>query len=392
MFKRFKLPVQGILFLYFTLYTCFLSCSTGPALVSQTSVAYSSPKSEGIEEIDLSLSRLTPVQNEKVFPLPASSFDSLFFSSWGRMDVPILSLPESVFPVPLIEESVEISLPIPRILTSSFPNWALPRVPALSAETDSKKSGERAAAAPLPGGRSGSISPPAELPQTEKRIESAPSVEPLSRITAEVGKTIRIILPGIGWIFLGEKESPGKVRYLGKEVSDDTTSFSFSVSAAGETQLQFQKQDLIAKKISYESVIVSAGVERDPKQAVPTESAPQEKALAQSDEEKSAGVKEAGIKETDLDHIERLLQEGNLEEAVKALDQYLASEPGKQLRNFDAWCFTLANLYETEPKVKDIKKAFYYYNKICENYPLSAYWEEANRRRKYIQQNFFDIR
>ncbi|HOV38131.1 MAG TPA: hypothetical protein PLG79_05365, partial [Spirochaetales bacterium] len=129
-----------------------------------------------------------------------------------------------------------------------------------------------------------------------------------------------------------------------------------------------------------------------PKQVVPTESTPQEKALVQSVEEKGAGVKEIETKETDLDHIERLLQEGNLEEAVEALDQYLASEPGKQLPNFDAWCFTLANLYETEPKVKNVKKALYYYDKICENYPLSAYWEEANRRRKYIQQNFFDIR
>ncbi|HOV37689.1 MAG TPA: hypothetical protein PLG79_03120, partial [Spirochaetales bacterium] len=264
MFKKLKLPVAEILFLYFTLYTCFLSCSTGPAWSSRTPAGYPSPKSERVEEIDLSLSRLTPVQNEKMFPLPAPCFDPLFFSSWGRMDVPILSLPESVFPVPLIEESVEISLPIPRILTSSIPNWVLPRVTALSVETDLKKSGERAAAAPLPGGKSGSISPPAESPQTEKRIESVPSVEPLSRITAEVGKTIRIILPGIGWIFLGEKESPGKVRYLGKEVSDDTTSFNFSVSAAGETQLQFQKQDLIAKKISYESVIVSAGEEGEP--------------------------------------------------------------------------------------------------------------------------------
>ncbi len=87
-----------------------------------------------------------------------------------------------------------------------------------------------------------------------------------------------------------------------------------------------------------------------------------------------------------------MIKAGKKKEAVQRIEEYLQSEEGMESPDRDQWFFTLAQMYEREPEVKDIKKALYYYEKVRDQFPFSSYWEEADYRSRYIRRNFFEIR
>ena len=41
---------------------------------------------------------------------------------------------------------------------------------------------------------------------------------------------------------------------------------------------------------------------------------------------------------------------------------------------------------------KDIKRAYAYYKKVRDEFPESAFWDEAAARAFYIERHYFDIR
>ncbi len=58
----------------------------------------------------------------------------------------------------------------------------------------------------------------------------------------------------------------------------------------------------------------------------------------------------------------------------------------------DFACFKLATLYETVSEVKNIQKAYDYYERILLDYPTSIYWEPAVERMEYLERHFLHIR
>ena len=58
----------------------------------------------------------------------------------------------------------------------------------------------------------------------------------------------------------------------------------------------------------------------------------------------------------------------------------------------DFACFKLATLYETVSDVKNIQKAYGYYERVFLDYPASIYWEPAVERMEYIDRHFLRIR
>lgn len=60
--------------------------------------------------------------------------------------------------------------------------------------------------------------------------------------------------------------------------------------------------------------------------------------------------------------------------------------------NVDEAYFNLARLYESDPKVRDLKKAIQYYQLIRRQYPFSDYWTQAGDRLRYINRNFIYVR
>jgi len=237
------------------------------------------------------------------------------------------------------------------------------------------------------------------FPTDPLSMATDPFPQPRKKVEGEVGKTVRIVLPGVGWIYLGEKDRGGKVKYLGKDTSYDATTFSFSILQEGDTVLQFQQQDLLAKSTTYDSVLVTTSRE-------PTKSG-QEKTAGKEGEAVTTGEKalppgspqtalKEGLKTSPAEpfpqQVDRLVKEGKKLEAVQLIEGYLQSEEGSTFLEKDRWYFTLAQMYERESELKDIKKALYYYEKVRDQFPFSPYWEEADYRSRYIRRNFFEIR
>lgn len=240
---------------------------------------------------------------------------------------------------------------------------------------------------------------PEDTLQEGKVLPKDPFPLPQKKVEGEVGKTVRIVLPGVGWIYLGEKDRTGKVKYLGKDTGDDATTFTFSITQEGDTVLQFQQQDLLAKLTTYDSVLVTAS--REPMEA-PQEKPvgkeggsipPGEKAsLAGSPPPAIKEVLEGSPAEPFHQQVDRLVKEGKKKEAVLLIEEYLQSKESASSLEMDRWYFALAQMYERDGDVKDIKKALYYYEKVRDQFPFSPYWEEADYRSRYIRRNFFEIR
>ena len=47
---------------------------------------------------------------------------------------------------------------------------------------------------------------------------------------------------------------------------------------------------------------------------------------------------------------------------------------------------------ELNGPTKDIKRAYEYYKKLRDEYPESAFWDQADARVSYIERHYFDIR
>lgn len=79
---------------------------------------------------------------------------------------------------------------------------------------------------------------------------------------------------------------------------------------------------------------------------------------------------------------------GKVQEALDALDRLMVLAPGG---TDEALVLYGRSLEKTGPQ-KDIKRAYAYYRKLRDEYPESAFWDEASARASYIERHYFDIR
>jgi len=211
-------------------------------------------------------------------------------------------------------------------------------------------------------------------------------------VSAEIGRIIEISLPGLGWIFLGEEDDTGAVKYQGKKTTEDGTVFSFLAFRPGDYRLRFQQQSLPSNRINHQDVRVAVARDRP----APDEGAGPTAAQSPRDPGEgpsgAAGTVTPGpAVETEEGKLERLLQEGRIREAVAGIEEYLRRETGSD-GNADSWHFRLAELYERNTEVKNMKKALYFYERLQDLYPMSPRFEDAARRARYIRVNFIQIR
>ena len=78
-------------------------------------------------------------------------------------------------------------------------------------------------------------------PQLPRQRES-PS-EGVKRVSAYVGEQISPVYNGLNWLFMASEPDNGGLRYISREVGDETTAFVFLAEEAGEYTLAFQHQD-----------------------------------------------------------------------------------------------------------------------------------------------------
>ncbi len=251
----------------------------------------------------------------------------------------------------------------------------------------------------------------------------------LAELTAEIdeGNRIAVELPGTGWIFLG---APG-VEFIEKVTTPGGESFILLVNEGpGTYRLAFQRQDFSAGTTEEGDVIVDAvpqdetGTElpdgtvpaepiepEEPETPELTEELTEEEPVASPDEPSDPQIESPeppGITETsplallddavsrdDPEEAEaaaaRIIEQGDVADALRFLESYVNSFTGD-----DEWraalLMVLARMYETDPDVRNMRKALGLYNRVIDDFPLSGYREEAGERTRYINRHFIEIR
>ncbi len=376
------------------------ACASAPPPADQGMPAQSAPRFEEASKTETQVQaepprpepavpRVRPEEPERqsrLFPLPEAG-----------------PLPETGVPSASAKkvELVAAGLPLPAPPPEEKPNPA----PEARRERPAADAAKKPAPAP-------ERKPPAQVrnaapEKTEKPPENAksaaaekPSV-PLKEadVSGEVGKAVKVALPGIGWIFLGDQENSGKIRYQGKAVQEGNTVFSFIAYTAGNYTLKFQQQDLTVNSVRQNEVSLKI----DPPKAQSAEKdsrtpdgSPRPGASKTGGDELGAaatGGKAAGFDDlpSDDERMRKLLEQGRTREALDEIERFLV-EKGGTLANIDEWYVRLARLYENDRELRNMKKALWYYEKLRDGFPMSRYWDEADGKSRYIRRNFFDIK
>jgi hypothetical protein len=82
------------------------------------------------------------------------------------------------------------------------------------------------------------------------------------------------------------------------------------------------------------------------------------------------------------------LAAGRPQGAIDALDRLLARYPS----GMDEAFFLYGSALEQSGPLKDIQRAYGYYKKLRDDYPMSPLWDKASERISYIERHYFEIR
>lgn len=226
---------------------------------------------------------------------------------------------------------------------------------------------------------------------------------------------LRVVLPGAGWVYLGEENS-GDLEFLRKDIDQDgSTRFVFRNPQLGDYTLVFQKQDLSSGVLDEQRVTVSPG-DLQPARTVeipapvqsegstPGEQVSTEGYAAdrQSDDSQLPGQSAGEPAET----MTALEVPESIEAAVAAAEQAAAAQRfgaaidlleafvarQEQSRGLDEVYFRLGRLYEAPSDRRDMGRARGYYRHVVDGYPFSMLREDAEARVRYITRHFFQIR
>lgn len=102
------------------------------------------------------------------------------------------------------------------------------------------------------------VAPPDAAEGGSGRSASGDQVVRQEEVSTPVDTRFTVRLPGSGWIYLGSAEGSSNVRFEGRESSAEDTQFQFKVSAPGDYELQFQRQDSVQGDVSRRTVPVHA--------------------------------------------------------------------------------------------------------------------------------------
>ena len=269
--------------------------------------------------------------------------------------------------------------------------------------------------------------------QTENNSQKTPS----RSMTAKNNQYVDIIYPGRGWIYMGEDEGKDQIlRYFGRKLGTENTPFTLRTTKSGETVLHFYKNDVLkgeyiddyleikvleesakpnerAKAPSYEESVPQKTVRLEKKaeaqeEAQKTDEIKNIEEKTSGDEQKLSSQDETNLKQNDVSkEVSKPEQKKNLKidtknlleqakkdfeaksyaQALSEVQQYLDT----QNTRIDEALFLQGQILEADSEVKNIKSAIDSYNSLIKNYPASTFWQEANRRKIYLNRYYVNI-
>lgn len=295
-------------------------------------------------------------------------------------------------------------------------------VPRASAPASSPAAAPSSAAAPAP--KAEVPAAPSGSSPADGGSSSAPRESSARELRIRTGDEATVSLEGAGWIYLGELSGKSGIVFRKRDAGAEKADFSFLAKEPGAYTLGFQRQDLSSGTLFRETVAVTvadtvaaapsapaASAASAPEAAAEsagndtsTERAPSSGARsggpivlapASPDAETQArAADDLGVQETGTTSsgptVEALVASGREAEAVTALERFLAENPGSP--KCEETLFRLAELYEKNTSVRNLKKSVAYYDRLLEQYPFTLYRERAETRRTYLTRHFFEIR
>ena len=276
-----------------------------------------------------------------------------------------------------------------------------------------------------------------EPKENTEQTESNPQKTPSRSMTAKNNQYVDIIYPGRGWIYMGEDEGKDQIlRYFGRKLGTENTTFTLRTTKSGETVLHFYKNDVLkgeyiddyleikvleesakpnerAKAPSYEESVPQKPVRLEKKAETQEETQKTDEIKnieekTSDNEQKLSSQDETNLKKNDVSNevskpeqkkslkidTKKLLEQAKKDfeaksyaQALSEVQQYLDT----QNTRIDEALFLQGQILEADSEVKDIKSAIDSYNSLIKNYPASTFWQEANRRKIYLNRYYVNI-
>lgn len=276
-----------------------------------------------------------------------------------------------------------------------------------------------------------------EPKENTEQTESNPQKTPSRSMTAKNNQYVDIIYPGRGWIYMGEDEGKDQIlRYFGRKLGTENTTFTLRTTKSGETVLHFYKNDVLkgeyiddyleikvleesakpnerAKAPSYEESVPQKPVRLEKKaetqeEAQKTDEIKNIEEKTSDNEQKLSSQDETNLKKNDVSKevskpeqkkslkvdTKNLLEQAKKDFEAKSYAQALSEVQhylDTQNTRIDEALFLQGQILEADSEVKNIKSAIDSYNSLIKNYPASTFWQEANRRKIYLNRYYVNI-
>ncbi len=218
---------------------------------------------------------------------------------------------------------------------------------------------------------------------------------PLRHVQVFKGDYTDIFLPGQGWIFLGEVEQsdPSIYDFEGRNIDDGDTSFTFQGKDVGTTDLHFYKQDIIENVyideyirlsvLSEDAIMTSDNADA----SVMFDLLSDDEILMFDDESMSESSIENQEDLSLLDLAQVAYEEKRYADSLALLDEFSITA----VSDIDRALYLYGQNYEANSDQRNIKRAYDSYQRLVEFYPQSSYWEDAAKRRTYLERFYFTI-
>ena len=276
--------------------------------------------------------------------------------------------------------------------------------------------------------------------EQEKISEPQEDIKPSRSMEVKKNQYLDVTYPGSSWLYLGEVDDTGLVRYAGRTSGDGDTIFSLRVAEEGKGILHFYKNDpLTGENIDDYLEITVSGTSTNPihveaplymdykagenvhsaqSDVISHESEVKDTYTTSSDKTESlvqdresdsksssliqtadntstyegtpAAQKEVQKLSADelLSQAENFYAQKDFENALK----YLTAFFDKAVTKLDHGYFLKGEILESNSSVRDIKKAMEAYQKIINDYPQSILWQRASEKVTYLKRFYFNIR
>lgn len=276
-----------------------------------------------------------------------------------------------------------------------------------------------------------------EPKENEEQTENNSQKTPSRSMTAKNNQYVDIIYPGRGWIYMGEDEGKDQIlRYFGRKLGTENTTFTLRTTKSGETVLHFYKNDVLkgeyiddyleikvleesakpnerAKAPSYEESVPQKPVRLEKKAETQEETQKTDEIKnieekTSDNEQKLSSQDETNLKKNDVSKevskpeqkkslkvdTKNLLEQAKKDFEAKSYAQALSEVQhylDTQNTRIDEALFLQGQILEADSEVKNIKSAIDSYNSLIKNYPASTFWQEANRRKIYLNRYYVNI-